>query len=294
MSKNLRRECDFLMTQLRLSEENLAAYLAGIGLIPQGEPIRVERAGDGNINWVRRVQLRSGSSWVVKQARPTLERFPEYRVPTERIVFESRYYQLARPLEPGPSCCPGVIHFDERERVLVLEDLGKAERLDAALARGAEVGSAFVALAGFLAAVHRGTAGTDLAGRFPNDAMRRLHGEHIFELPLRENDFPLSPALRARSARLATDRGLVVLADAAYRRYLEPRGALVHGDAQAGNVLLADGGPRLLDAEIAHQGDPAFDLGTLFAHLLLWSVALGRPEKARRPISDAWQAYAAL
>ena len=74
-----------------------------------------------------------------------------------------------------------------RQKVLVLEDLGKAERLDAALARGAEVGAALVALAGFLAAVHRGTAATDLAGRFPNDAMRRLHGEHIFELPLREN-----------------------------------------------------------------------------------------------------------
>ena len=52
----------------------------------------VEPVGDGNINWVRRVRS-AGSSWVVKQARPTLERFPEYRASTERIGFEARFYE---------------------------------------------------------------------------------------------------------------------------------------------------------------------------------------------------------
>jgi 5-methylthioribose kinase len=121
--------------------------------------------------------------------------------------------------------------------------------------------------------------------------MRRLHGDHIFALPLRENDFPLSPALRRRAAALRAEPELVAAADATHARYLEARGALVHADVQAGNVLLTATGPRLLDAEIAHLGDPAFDLGTLLAHLCLPALARGRAEAARAPVRAAWDAY---
>jgi 5-methylthioribose kinase len=123
--------------------------------------------------------------------------------------------------------------------------------------------------------------------------MRRLHGDHIFALPLRPNDFPLSPALAARAAALQGDPALVAIADAAYARYLEPRGALVHGDVQAGNVLLAPRGPKLLDAEIAHVGDPAFDLGTLLAHLALPALAAGRPARAAPVLEATAGAYRA-
>ena len=83
------------------------------------------------------------------------------------------------------------------------------------------------------------------------------------------------------------------IADAAYARYLEPRGALVHGDVQAGNVLLAAGGPKLLDAEIAHVGDPAFDLGTLLAHLVLPALARGELARALPAAEAACTAYGA-
>ena len=77
------------MAQLRLDERNVGPYLRRLGVIPLGKKIEVEPAGDGNINWVRRVRFgEPPCSVVVKQARPALERFPEYRVPTERIVFE--------------------------------------------------------------------------------------------------------------------------------------------------------------------------------------------------------------
>jgi aminoglycoside phosphotransferase (APT) family kinase protein len=54
---------------------------------------------------------------------------------------------------------------------------------------------------------------------------------------------------------------------------------------QPANILLADGAPKLIDAEIAHVGDPAFDVGTLLAHLRLnlrirGGDLLGRAEQA--------------
>jgi len=281
--------------QLRLSDETLPGHLRALGLLAAGERATVEAAGDGNINWVRRVRIqgRDARSFVVKQARPALERFPEYHASPDRLLFEARYLERARRFD-ADGVLPAVLALDAPNRLLVLEDLGGAERMDAALARGADVADAAGCLAAFLARVHAGTAGDEaLANAFANDDMRRLHGDHVFALPLRPNDFPLSPALGARAAALQADAELVALADAAYARYLAPRGALVHGDVQAGNVLLRASGPTLLDAEIAHVGDPAFDLGTLLAHLALPALAAGRAAQPHPALAAALGAYRA-
>ncbi len=284
-----------MRTQLRLTPENLQEYLENRGLVPRGSGVSVEPAGDGNINWVRRVRIEeTGRTLIVKQARLALEKFPEYQVTTERAVFEARYYETVRPLDAS-GLCPQVLDFDETERVLVLEDLGDAARLDVALARkgGPEVAiTAGRALGAFLGNVHAQTSRQpELAGRFCNDEMRRLHGDHIFALPFRENEFPLSPALRSRAEALWRDEAAATLADAAYQAYLEPAGALVHADVQGGNVLLQSGRPRLLDAEIAHVGSAAFDVGILLAHLAAADAARGDAGRARPALVATWEAY---
>lgn len=260
-------------------------------MLGDGEDPAVEPVGDGNINWVRRVRSASGSR-IVKQARPALERFPEYEAPTERIAVEARFYEAAAPFDPE-GVCPQVLAFDPDQSVLVLEDLGDAERLDAALARGADVSDPAAALARFLGRLHAGCTDAALCERFANDAMQRLHGDHIFRLPYRENEFALRPAVAERAREVRADAALVATIDAAYARYLEPKGALVHGDVQPANVLLAPAGPKLLDAEIAHVGDPAFDVGQLLGHLLLPAAARGEPATALPALRATWAAYAA-
>lgn len=279
--------------QQQLEESNILQYLCGRGWLSPGEDVQIEPAGDGNINWVRRIRAADGRSIVVKQARPALERFPEYRVSTERIVFEARYLEHARPFDDA-RLLPQVLDFDAEQRVLLLEDLGDAPRLDRTLAEGRDASAPLHALARFLGRVHAGTRGRDaeLAARFANAEMQRLHGDHVFHLPYRENDFPLSPALRARAEAIWRDSELVARIDAAYARYLEPRGALVHADVQAGNVLLAPRGPVLLDAEIAHVGDPAFDIGMLLAHVLLAGMARDARGAATALVGDVFAAYA--
>jgi 5-methylthioribose kinase len=262
---------------MRLSDENLTTYLAARGLLAQPEGARVEPAGDGNINFVRRVRSADGRSWIVKQARDALERFPEYRVTTERIVFESRYLRHAADAAPDHAALlPTVYDFDEAERVLVLEDLGP-QRLDG---RGPEP-EALETLGAFLGAVHAATRerAAELAAQFENDEMRRLHGEHIYTLPYELGAFPLSDTVR-KAADEALGRPGVRDAIAELRaHYYEDRDALVHADVQPGNVLLCAGRPRLVDAEIAHVGDPAFDLGVALAHT--WIRALASDDARR-------------
>ncbi len=296
--------CTFVSRQLRLTDVNLPHYLASRGLVPRGEEVWVEEAGAGNINWVRRARI-SGRSWVIKQARPTLERFPEYEAPVERAAIEARYYATVAPFDAA-AICPVVHQFDLENSVLVLEDLGDAERLDDAQDRGANVVPTALALGSFLGRVHAATreSSADLALPFRNREMQRLHGDHIFSLPYRENDFPLSPVVAERAQEIWRDAELIRAIDAAYARYLAEdassadtgRYALVHGDVQPGNILITQAGPKLLDAEIAHLGDPAFDLGTFVAHLALPAFGgaggSAAARVAREAVAAAWKAYA--
>lgn len=283
--------CIFLSTQLTLTDAQLPQYLQEVGLVEDDTGMTVETAGDGNINWVRRVRLPSGGSVIVKQARRALEKFPEYEAPTERLAFEARWFSKAAPFDLA-GICPKIIHFDGRNRVLVMEDLERAERLDDALARGADVLAPMRDLATLLGRIHAGTEQHDaeLAAEFQNEAMQRLHGDHIFALPYSE-EFPCPPETAKVAASIRADAALGAIAARAYERYLTPRGALVHADVQAGNILLDKQRPRLLDAEIAHVGDPAFDVGTLLAHLALPSVARGRGVDAEALLASTWSAY---
>lgn len=227
---------------------------------------------------------------MLKQARPALERFPQYAAPTERLLCEARWFELAAPHDRD-AICPRVLALDETNRVLALEDLTGAERLDAALSRGAEVASRMESLARFLARVHAATErDASLPARFQNDAMRRLHGDHIFALPFQPNDFGRTARVEDAAREARGDVALVAAAARAYARYLAPTGALVHADVQAGNILLPEaGGVKLLDAEIAHAGDAAFDLGTLLAHVALPAIARG--DDASEVVARAREAY---
>jgi 5-methylthioribose kinase len=58
-------------------------------------------------------------------------------------------------------------------------------------------------------------------------------------------------------------------------RMLSERQVLVHGDFSPKNVLVKpDDGVWLVDFEVAHRGDPAFDVAFLLHHLLLKAIHL--------------------
>ncbi len=73
---------------------------------------------------------------------------------------------------------------------------------------------------------------------------------------------------------------------------LATRLALVHGDYSPKNILVFQGRLVLLDHEVIHWGDPAFDLGFSLTHLL--SKAFHLPAH-RQPLMEAarcyWEAY---
>jgi S-methyl-5-thioribose kinase len=272
-----------------LDERDLVAYLRGAGVLDPGVPARVEPAGRGNLNLVRRVRPAHGPSWIVKHAPPCVAGFPDFPLTSERIVFEWRYARILDELAPAlAGFAPAVRHFDAAARVLVMEDLGAAPGLESRLAAGEAPLAALLRFGSLLAQVHASSAprARELEPGFANHEMRRLDGEQMFRAPWTAEVPGLPAELAAARDELRGDAGFQTRIAELAAEYARSREALVHGDAKAPNVLLQGDRPRLIDAEFAHVGDPAFDLGVALGHLLL-HTASGEARRAREP---AWTA----
>jgi len=67
---------------------------------------------------------------------------------------------------------------------------------------------------------------------------------------------------------------------------------LVHGDFSPKNLLVYDGGLMMVDFEVGHFGDPAFDLGFFVSHLALKAVHLATKQQPDFSLCIAfWNAY---
>ena len=70
---------------------------------------------------------------------------------------------------------------------------------------------------------------------------------------------------------------------------------LVHADLNPKNVLVAPDGPVVIDWELAHVGDPAFDVAMPMAHLVLKSLRRAAGRRARDGLLAAagalWDSY---
>ena len=174
--------------EFHLAPDDLAgleSWLRGAGLLDAGENVvAAAPAGAGNMNCTLRV--RSGPrSLIVKQARPWVERYPQFAAPPRRSRREVEFYRLAEAHEILAAGLPRLLHDDERACVLVLEDLGGAgDYTD--LYRGSVLTSGeSVRIARWLGALHRAYSGPPEPGLLANREMRALNHQHIFDLPLR-------------------------------------------------------------------------------------------------------------
>lgn len=98
---------------------------------------------------------------------------------------------------------------------------------------------------------------------------------------------PFFKRVRARFPELSAELDAIIDA------LLEERGALVHGDFSPKNVLADGGDVVLLDFEVAHWGNPRFDVAFLLAHLLLKRARRGASVEAFNDLGRSFlDAYA--
>ena len=126
-------------------------------------------------------------------------------------------------------------------------------------------------------ALHRLTIPPRERTAFRNGEMRKLNHEHIFDIPLR-TDGALSEMLERVTSGLdrvgdglRRDKRFCAVVKKLGRCYLEHEGpSLIHGDLFPGSLLqMGSGQLRVIDPEFSFCGNPEFDIGVFYAHLLL-------------------------
>lgn len=258
-----------------LDESSASGYLRSRGVIG-AEFAQVQALSGGVSNIVLAVDS-AAARLVLKQSLERLRVRDVWLAPRARILGEAAALRLAAGLTPG--FVPGVVDVDPERFTLTIERApddwvdwktvllaGKVDRCV-----GAQLGSV-------LARWHDATLG----GSGLPDAM--IADTDTFQ-QLRIG--PYHETVAARHPELAT--AIMSVVD----RMRATRVAMVHGDFSPKNVLVGSAAALwVIDFEVAHLGDPAFDLAFLLSHLVMKSVHLPEPAHLFDEVADSFvEAY---
>ncbi len=264
------------MTHLNIEDHaSLLCYLRGAGWITRDEKPDFKMLAGGVSNrtvWLRRA---GRGDWVLKQALSKLRVQADWFSAPERIQREAAGLRwLAKII---PEHVPAFIFEDKPQHVLAMSAVPQPhENWKTALLQGRTDADAARQFGYLLAWMH------SACERHP--ALEYEFGDTRFFEELR-----LEPYYSYTASQLPAAgeflRELIV--DTRSRRL-----ALTHGDYSPKNVLIQAGKLIILDFEVIHFGDPAFDLGFAMTHLL--SKAHHLP--AQRPAflklaQEFWRAY---
>jgi 5-methylthioribose kinase len=231
----------------------LVAYLRARGAIDPNEAPRCETLYGGVSNRAVCVERANGDSWVIKQALSQLRVEVEWFSSPERIHREAAGLRRLAELAPTGTTTPFLFE-DETEKLLAMEAVPKPHANWKQLL-----------LAGQLVEDHVEQFGRLLA------TVGRAASQRADELALEFADRSFFETLRLEPYYSYAAEQVPRAAPFLQGLIEETRSyslTLVHGDYSPKNVLIHEGRLVLLDHEVIHWGDPAFDLGFSLTHFL--------------------------
>ncbi|MDE3180930.1 MAG: phosphotransferase [Acidobacteriota bacterium] len=238
-----------------INAENLRAYLHSCSLISAREAVIVHELGGGVSNTVLMAERASdpGVRWVAKQSLGKLRVKDEWLSDRARIFREAEALQLLRPLL-GNSALPEIVYVDHEAFLFIMTAAPADSRTWKEMLMEGSVSLAVARQAGELLAtlIQASSLNPQLEERFRDQT--------VFE------ELRIDPYYRTAAARhpdLAPALDELIADSSAIRR------SIVHGDFSPKNMLVSEGNIFLIDFEVVHWGDPAFDAGFLLSHLFL-------------------------
>lgn len=285
------------------TDDDLAPMLHSKGWLGGDESIqRVESAGEGNMNWTLRV-VTQRRSFILKQSRPWVAKFPAIAAPVQRALYEIRFYETVAPIESVSCRMPKLLGSDACQYLLVMEDLGAASDGSFLYEGSGEwlkqnAADFFGEQIDWLGDLHRETMTEHPPSDFRNLDLRKLNHEHIFHIPLLDppelDVDSFTPGLAEVAAWTRKQRSLVEACQSLGQSYLSPDASrphcLLHGDYYPCSWLFLADGVRIIDPEFCYYGPPEFDLGVLAAH----AIFAGFDPSAVEPICDRYRQRAGV
>ena len=277
--------------QLSTDKSALEAYLKRQGWLHENEKVRaVEIPGAGNMNFTLRVKT-GVRSFIIKQSRAYVEKYPQVAAPAERALREAEFYSLIATQDSLKKQMPHLIGVDKDNHVLNLEDLGDGVDYSFLYQKGKNLEKAELErIMTFAATLHNSINTTTTNKKLPNNEMRKLNHEHMFIYPyVKENGLDLDdilPGLKAVGEEFKEDKELQSIVQKLGNRYLSDGTTLLHGDYFPGSWLKTSDGIRIIDPEFSFFGDAEFEIGVTLAHLKMADQPEDVIEKALKIYTD--------
>lgn len=253
-----------------IQQNSPIALIQNLGFWRVGEKINSTSVpGESNMNLVLRIETNLGS-YILKQAKPYVRKYPQIPAPISRIEIE---YEILKQLDSNSflaSLSPKVLHYDPKNYLMLLEDLGEGSDFLSLYGGQRQLNSKEIRhLVDYLMHLHQ----LEITNFPATGSMRALNHEHIYSFPfLEENGFDLDsiqPGLQEASMPYKTDTFLKQRILSLGDRYLATGKVLMHGDFYPGSWLQVSSGMKIIDPEFGGLGDAEFDLGVFLAHLEL-------------------------
>jgi 5-methylthioribose kinase len=235
-------------------EDVFRHYLLNRGLVPAGEEPRVTGLKGGISCEVLLVET-SQDAFVVKQALPKLRVREDWFSDMTRLGIEQACLRYWEKVVPG--LVPRFRFYDGENYLYGMEAApAGAPMWKSLLMKGSIDFAIGRQVATALARIHDAAAADQ-------DVRRTFASQKVFV------ELRIDPYLRTIADCHPVLKPLI---DREIDRLLNNRLTLVHGDYSPKNVLVAGERLYILDFEVAHIGDPSFDLGFLSNHFLLKAV----------------------
>ncbi len=253
-------------TPLNIEEpKELTGYLREHGHAGADESPAITVLRGGVSNRTVLVERADGESFVLKQALPKLRVQVNWECDPRRAHREALALQVLERVAPAGAITP--LRFeDEAHHLLAMAAVPPPHENWKTLLLVGQVDLGHVRQFG------------ELLGRVHRESAR-----HLGELPDDLRDRSFFEALRIEPYYAFTGTRNPVAAPFYSALIAETRAqqvALVHGDFSPKNILVHQGRLVLLDHEVAHIGDPAFDVGFGLTHLLSKALHLSQQREA--------------
>lgn len=257
--------------------EALLAYLRETGRIAPEERPGIQVLAGGVSNRTVLVERSNGEGWVLKQALAKLRVQVDWFSSPERIQREALGMYWLNQLAPPGSITP-LVFEDAANHLLAMQAVPQPHANWKKLLLGGQVRHKHSKQFGhLLGTIHRKSTEQ-------REEVGPLFADWEFFETLRLEPYYAFTAAQVPEAGPFLQQ---LIEDTRATRL-----ALVHGDYSPKNVLVYKDSLILLDHEVIHFGDPAFDLGFALTHLL--SKAHHLPHHRQKfimAIGVFWQAY---
>ena len=236
---------------VELKADNCAGYLASRG---EANPRRlsIRELGGGVSNKIFLID-NGGQRFILKQALGRLQVVDDWRADRSRVFREARALQDAARFLPA-GAVPQVLWIDEPNFLFAMTAADPAARNWKSQLLEGEIDPGVAATAGVL-------LGLWIRHTWQQREFEDRYGDQTAFDELRIDPYYRTIARRCPQVAAPVAR---LIAESAARRV-----SLVHGDWSPKNFLVTSDGVMVIDFEVVHYGDPAFDAAFCINHFLL-------------------------